>query len=132
MVGSVKPRNSSQQKFIKETEAMNVQINKHFLVLMMSSHRRHYRLIGVCFHKNVEIHVSSSLSNKQKHSGFKQRKMFLFWCRNHTEVINMIRLLDGCFHKNLEIHVRSSFSKQKKLFFKETETCIFWGCAVIT
>ena len=37
------PRNTSQQKFIKETVAINIQINKNFLVLMTSSRRRHYR-----------------------------------------------------------------------------------------
>ena len=37
------PRNTSQQKFIKETDAINIQINKNVLVLMMSSRRRHYR-----------------------------------------------------------------------------------------
>ena len=34
--------------------------------------------------------------------------------------------------QNLEIHVSNRFSKQEKLVFKETETSIFWGCAVIT
>ena len=45
---------------------------------MMSSRKRHqhdYRFIDGCFHKNLEIHVSSSLSNKQNHSTFKQNKL---------------------------------------------------------
>ena len=41
--GSANPRNTSQQKLIKEADAINIQINKNFLVLMMSSRRRHYR-----------------------------------------------------------------------------------------
>ena len=42
---------------------------------MASSRKRHqddYRLIDGCFHKKLEIHVSSSLPNKQKKSAFKQ------------------------------------------------------------
>ena len=71
-----KPRNSSKQKFIKQTEVINIQINKKFNVLMTSSRSRHqhdYRLIDVCFHKNLEIHVSYSILKKQKHSGFKEK-----------------------------------------------------------
>ena len=85
-----KPRNSSQLKFIKETYAVNIQINKIFFALMTSSRRRHYRLIDFCFRKNLEIHVSSSLLNEKKHSGFKQKKIFLFLCRNQARIINMI------------------------------------------
>ena len=131
MVGYTKPKKFKSKSFIKETKAINIETNKNFFVLMTSSHRRHYRLINVCFKKNLEIRASSSLSCKQKHSGFKQRKIFLLWCRNHVKVINMIRLLDGCFNKNLEIHVSSNFSMKKKLVFMGTETSKFWGCAVI-
>ena len=49
-----------------------------------------YRLIDGCFYKNLEIHVSSSWSNKQKHSASKQTKMFLFWLHHHTKGINLI------------------------------------------
>ena len=43
---------------------------------MTSSRRRNqhdYRLIDVCFYKNLEIHVSYSILKKQKHSGFKEK-----------------------------------------------------------
>ena len=78
MVGYTKPKKFKSKSFIKETEAINIETNKNFFVLMTLSHRRHYRLINVCFKKNLEIRASSSLSNKPKHSGFKERKMFLF------------------------------------------------------
>ena len=35
------------------------------------------RTLDGCFHKKLEIHVTSSLSNKQKHSAFTQTKIFL-------------------------------------------------------
>ena len=89
-------------------------------------HQHDYRLINVSFHKNLEIYVSSSLSNKQKHLAFKQRKTFLVLMTSSIKGYQHdYRLADGCFHKSLEIHVSSSFSKQKKLVFKETETFIF-------
>ena len=42
------------------------------------AHVHDSRPIDGWFHKNLEIHVSSSLSNKQKYLAFKQIKMFLF------------------------------------------------------
>ena len=42
---------------------------------VINLHRK--RTLDGCFHKKLEIHVSSSLSNKQKHSTFTQTKIFL-------------------------------------------------------
>ena len=67
--------------------------NKNFIILMTSSRKRHqhdYRLIYGYFHKNLEIHFSSNLSNKQKHSAFTQTKIFFVWWRHHARGINMI------------------------------------------
>ena len=75
-----KPRNSCQRKCIKWKEEITIQINEILRVLMTSSRKRHqydYRLIDGCYHKNLEIHVSSSLS-KQKKLVFNETETFMF------------------------------------------------------
>ena len=42
---------------------------------VINLHRK--KTLDGCYHKKLESHVSSSLSNKQKHSAFTQRKIFL-------------------------------------------------------
>ena len=86
-------KNSSYQGFIKQQKWISIKTKRNIFVLVRSSenkHQRDYRLIDVCFHKNLEIHVRNSISKKQKHSGFIKRKILLFWCSNHAKVINMI------------------------------------------
>ena len=80
--------------------------------------------------KKLEIHVSSSLSNKQKHSSFIKTKNFHILitlschmsCHRHH---HNCRLMDCWFYKTLEIHVNRRFSNRKNVF-KETETSLFW------
>ena len=91
--------------------------------------RQHnYRLIDGCFNKNLEINVSTSVPNKQKHSAFSQtQSFFILATSSRKEHQHDYRLIDGCFHKNLEIYVSCNFSnRQKKLVFKETQTSFFW------
>ena len=73
-------------KTLKFILATVYQINKKsafketFFTLMTSSRKKRqhdYRLIDSCFHKKLEIHVSSSLSNKQKKSAFTQKSYLL-------------------------------------------------------
>ena len=66
---------------VNETEAFSIYTNKSFLILMTFSRKKRqhdYRLVDGCFHKKPKIHVSNSLSDKQKESAIKQRKIFLF------------------------------------------------------
>ena len=87
---------------------------------LINLHRK--KTLDGCFHKNLEIHVSSSLPNKEKHSAFMQTKIFLLWWRHHARGI-----IDGCFHKNLEIHVSSSLpNKQKHSAFTQTKIFLVW------
>ena len=55
---------------------------------LINLHRK--KTLDGCFHKKLDIHVSSSLPNKQKHSAFTQTKIFLLWWRHHARGINMI------------------------------------------
>ena len=60
---------------------------------MKSSRKRHlhdYRVIDGCFHRKLEIHCSSNLPNKQKHSAFTQTKISLVWWSHHARGINII------------------------------------------
>ena len=61
---------------------------------MTSSRKRHQhdydRLIDGYLHKRLEIHFSSNLSNKQKHSAFTETKIFLVWWHYHARDINLI------------------------------------------
>ena len=107
-------------------------LNKQkFLSLMMSSRKRYqydYKLIDGCFHKKLEIHVSSNSLNKQKHSAFTQTKNFIILKtpsrkRRHHDY----RLIDGCFHKKVEIHVSKRLSnKQKHSAFTQTKIFLVW------
>ena len=77
------------------------------LMTLLRNGYQHDKLIDGCFNRNLEIHVSSSLSNKQLYSAFPQTKTFLLIlmtssCKRHQHDYSLI---DGCFHKNLEIHV---------------------------
>ena len=56
-------------KFMPDDDEIHQQIDDE-------SHQHDCRLIDGYFHKNLEIHVSNSFSNKQKHSAFTQTKMF--------------------------------------------------------
>ena len=57
------------------------------------THQHDYRLINVWFHENLEFHTTSSISNKQKHSEFKQTKIFLFWWRKTHQYDYWLRWL---------------------------------------
>ena len=87
---------------------------------MTSSHKRHqhdYRLKDGYFHKKLEIHVSSSLSNKQMHSAFTQTKIFLsLVTSSRKRHQHNYRLMDGCFHKN--------FKFMSTVVFQIEEICV--------
>ena len=78
--------------------------------------------------KKLEIHVSSSLSNKQKHSAFIKTKKFHILitlschmsCHRHH---HNCRLIDCWFYKTLEIHVNRRFSIEKMCSRKQKLPC---------
>ena len=86
--------------------------------MMTSSRKRHqhdYRLIDGCFNKNLEINVSTSVPNKQKHSAFSQtQSFFILATSSRKEHQHDYRLIDGCFHKNLEIMSAAIFQIDRR------------------
>ena len=85
------------------------------MALSCERHQHDYRLINVSFHKNLEIYVSSSLSNKQKHLAFKKTKIFLILMTSSIKGYQHdYRLMDCCFHKSLDNSCQQQFFKTKE------------------
>ena len=61
----------------------------YFEDVSMHKHPRDYRLIDGCLYKNFEIHVSSSLQNKQEALSIQTNKNFLILMG--AKGINMIK-----------------------------------------
>lgn len=91
MVGSAKTWKFLSTKFYQINRG-NHHLNKQKLCCFDDAitHQNGCRLIDGWFHKNLVIHVSSGLLNKQKYSALKLTKIFLFWWHHHAKGINKI------------------------------------------
>ena len=110
-------QNSNKEKYLYSAD-VNTQSIRVIIDSQMTGLVPKNLHIDVCFHKNLGIHVSSSLSNKQKHLALRQRKMLLFWYCHHAKGINLIIgswMVASTKTLKQQNHVSSSFSKQKKL-----------------
>ena len=84
--------------------------------------RQHdYRLIDSCFHQKLEIHVSSSLSNKQKKSDLHTKKLLTLMTSSSKMHHHDYRLIDSCFKKNLKFMSGTVCQTNKKTAFTQTK-----------